>query len=441
MNSEESVKWRRTQKATVVLVFCWLLRTLLMLCLETGGDQPDAEIFYLPLAQSLFQNGEYALVAGVPFVQKLPGYPILLGFVLWVFGPHLIWPQMVQVMVDGLLAFFLFRAARVWFDERVAWWAAFLYLVQPFSAFYVATISRDAIFSSVLVFAFYCWTRLLKNFSSKNLLLWALMQSLALYFREDGIYFFGFFFVGVLALAWRERRISLFTVLSPMVLLFFLLLPWMVRNQLQVGAALPFGALRFSRIFVVSNVRYDATPQTQGAPWGLIEPQDGPVIEEINARLSQTDITYAQMRQGYDDFDQVARKYLKLHGVNYGLVQVPKNVLRSIFSSRMDRFAIQPALGNIRQDLQSKPGWCVFALFMRFLHATLYLGGWAGLLFAFRKHLEWGSVLAASAFPIFSMSVIGQTNPRYEIPAIAFLALGLAVWRGRQGALTQKPKG
>lgn len=423
------------RKTTVLLGLCWLVRSILMLWLETGTDQPDAEIFYLPLAKALYQHGEYALVSGVPFVQKLPGYPLLLGFVLWLCGPHLIWPQILQVGLDGLLAFFLYRAARNLAGESTAGWATLFYLLQPFSAFYVATISRDAVFSFTLVFAFFLWTQLLERVSLKNLLAWAGAQGLALYFREDGFYFFCFFYAGFLWWRWHKGRLRVVEVVSPVLLVILLLTPWMLRNRFQVGAALPMGALRFSRIFVVSNVRYNTSPQTQTAPWGLIDAGDGPIIEEINERLSQTDITYAQMKQGYDDFDQVARKYLERHWQNYLVVQFPKNIIRSVLSSRMDRFAIQPALSEIRQDLKLRPGWCGFALGMRLLHSALYLGGWAGLALLFRKRWELGSLVAASSFPIFSMSLIGQTNPRYEIPALAFLCLGLAYCLGAKKPL------
>src|SRR5262249_12774899 len=151
-----------------------------------------------------------------------------------------------------------------------------------------------------MVWVWIFWTRAFSKHSPRDLYLWAFFSALALYIREDAIYFFGFGLLAFNYTALHHGFPKRWRLLSPLLIFFLLLSPWMIRNKRAVGEFLPLGALRFSRTFVVSNVQYNS--QSADAPWALIDDGDGALIEKTNQWLSESEISYVEMRAAYESF-------------------------------------------------------------------------------------------------------------------------------------------
>lgn len=99
----------------------------------------DDTAVYKQLADNWFHHGIYGFVHGghiVPSLIRLPGYPLFLGVVFAVFGPHLRAVLMVQALIDLGACWLLFDCLRIEVSRRAAWAGLFLAVVCPFTAAY-----------------------------------------------------------------------------------------------------------------------------------------------------------------------------------------------------------------------------------------------------------------------------------------------------------------
>jgi 4-amino-4-deoxy-L-arabinose transferase-like glycosyltransferase len=99
---------------------------------------------YMALARSLL-GGEGYLADGVPTSRWLPGYPIFLAGLFWLFGESTLWVGLVQSLLHATNALVLFFLGRRLFGNGVGVTAGFMAALYPFYLFFVPILLTETI--------------------------------------------------------------------------------------------------------------------------------------------------------------------------------------------------------------------------------------------------------------------------------------------------------
>jgi len=203
----------------------------------------DASVFHTPdsasyvaLAQGLasgrFQTG------GEPEIVRTPGYPLLLvpGVLL---GRVELVAIAIQVLLNVLTAYLLYRIAWLLFENAaVAWGAALLYALDPLSIAYTSRILTETPFTFLVVAFLYALTQHLKSDGVGPLVVAGAALAASVFVRPAA------YFLPVLAAAWlilravTRRPNRLRRLLCAGLFLIVAMAPaaaWQLRNARQTG--------------------------------------------------------------------------------------------------------------------------------------------------------------------------------------------------------------
>ena len=198
---------------------------------------------YAELASNLFHHGTYGFGNGInevidPTLIRLPGYPLFLGVMFYLFGAgNFTAVLLTQVAIDLLGCWLIARFCREQMSPRAGLVAIFLASLCPFTAAYSAIALTECL--SVFAVALALWSsgRLLSALRTGAVargaaLLLSLAMAMAMLLRPDG----ALLAISVVAaIAWygvRERRpqLGFRTALLCGVLAALPLVPWALRN-------------------------------------------------------------------------------------------------------------------------------------------------------------------------------------------------------------------
>ena len=422
----------RFSKIHIGLFVLWLVRACLIIFLDPNIPSIDETDYYLPLANHLLTLGQYTLSHEAPYVAeslKMPGYPLFVAAILAVSGKSVLAVKVFQIIIDGLTLILTMKCGQLLIHKKAAALAGLLYIVTPYAAFYTFTLTRAIPFTLVFLCAFYLWLRGAKQ-SRVGLILSALfLQALAIYLREDGYYIFWFLSLATFGL-WLKNRFPPLKValLSPLILI-VILSPWIARNYLTFGEFIPLGSWSFTRFVVLSNIQRP-NEQTDPNKFPMLDPEDETVILQSEALLSpggkSYGATYEENRQAYGNYNRLVKTYAKAYWLPYGLKTIPKSIVRYITSPRLDRLQDAPGLFPIRQGISEKPGLYMLGILSRLFHTSLYIVGFFGLVILAKRNWTLWILPWMVCFPVLATSLIGQSNPRYEIMILPFLAIGVS---------------
>ena len=199
-----------------------------------GSDSP----YYLNEAKTLLKYGQYAwdyYGPVIPIMYPLPVYIFFLAGMVGIFGNVFLPVALVQNAMMIFSAFLLWKIGKELFGEKVAFWSALIYAVEPFNSFQSNFVLTDTFFSFfTVVFLFYAIRFLLES-KTKDLVLSSLFLGIATLTRPVSLYFSVVLIGFIIFMFWRDRnKVVRKTIL---VLLTFLLVlsPWLIRNYVVFG--------------------------------------------------------------------------------------------------------------------------------------------------------------------------------------------------------------
>jgi Dolichyl-phosphate-mannose-protein mannosyltransferase len=196
---------------------------------------------YAELATNLFHHGVYGLGAGGgidPTLIRLPGYPLFLGLIFFLFGAGnftaAIW---AQIAIDLLGCWLIARFVREQVSERAGTVAIFLAALCPFTAGYSTICLTECLSVFAVSLALWASGRLLRA-QSKGvvdriaLLFLSVAMAMAMLLRPDGALLAMAVTLAIAWYGWRQGRLGLGmkTALLCGVLAVLPLTPWALRN-------------------------------------------------------------------------------------------------------------------------------------------------------------------------------------------------------------------
>ncbi|MDO8590938.1 MAG: glycosyltransferase family 39 protein [bacterium] len=113
--------------------------------------------YYVSLADNLLYHGVFSDSLEAPFVPAtfiMPIYPFLLAVFKAFFGSYMLFP-IIQMILAGATAFFIFKIGERVFSERVGLVAAILFLLDPTTIFHSLIIMTDITYVFFIVLSVY----------------------------------------------------------------------------------------------------------------------------------------------------------------------------------------------------------------------------------------------------------------------------------------------
>src|SRR5208282_3109587 len=111
--------------------------------------------------------------------QELPLWQMAAGLAFKWFGPWWGWANVVALVLFLPCLFPLFQIARLFLDERCAWWTLVFFLAEPLVFLYAGTASTDGFSLAITIWFLYFGMRLLRSPDWKWLLVASATGSLA----------------------------------------------------------------------------------------------------------------------------------------------------------------------------------------------------------------------------------------------------------------------
>lgn len=233
-NSFEKLKKYRTEIIIVSLALItrgiFFVAYLLKLG-DAGLNYGDGGI-YLRIAENLIKHGSFSIMDSAPFLPDsyiAPGYPFLLAF-FKIFTNQL-WPVgLLQVILGGVTAFFVYRLGGLW-GKRIGLIAALLFALEPTMAFWAPLILTETVFTFLFVLAIYWFVFSVKCSLPRYYFLSAFILGLAALVRPSAQYVFYllvlFGAVRIFSKDWKKRLIYLLIFAA---IFNATISPWLIRN-------------------------------------------------------------------------------------------------------------------------------------------------------------------------------------------------------------------
>lgn len=100
---------------------------------------------------------------GTPTIQELPVWQMAAGLAFKVFGPWWGWANVVSLALFLPCLYPLFKLARIYLDERAAYWTLVFFLAQPLVFVQAGEASTDGFCLAVMVWFLYCAVKLVRE--------------------------------------------------------------------------------------------------------------------------------------------------------------------------------------------------------------------------------------------------------------------------------------
>jgi hypothetical protein len=223
--------------------------------LQWLAEGTDA-VGYMQLSENMLRKGTFQFDAGGASAYRMPGYPFFLVFsyALW---QKLLPTQLIQIAVDVLTVYLTYRLARQMTRFSVVpLLAAGMVAFHPLMVVTSISVRPETLSIFLLVLVTYL---LLKTPDSGRMgIVAALLLALAVYLRQTLIFAAVLFLLAVaLRYCLRANRRSLPAACLPLLVLILMLVPWMVRNYVVLGALVPLTTSTGSNLYGGNNPRAD----------------------------------------------------------------------------------------------------------------------------------------------------------------------------------------
>jgi 4-amino-4-deoxy-L-arabinose transferase-like glycosyltransferase len=230
--------------AAAVGVQQWVERTPGRLCLiegDAGG--------YWQLAQHLVRGEDFAIYDPPRYVERMPGFPLLLAAGMKVFGERLLWLRMLLALVGTAACGLVYCLGRELFDPTVGLIACLLASVSPMFVVFSVLFLSETFFALGLLASVLAVVKLVRagtqsesTVASRRLAAWAVIAGLlaggATLIRPTWILVAPVFAV-VYLFAPRDRKDRFVTAALLLAGLSVALAPWTIRNYRLTGHLVP----------------------------------------------------------------------------------------------------------------------------------------------------------------------------------------------------------
>lgn len=173
-----------------------------------------------------------------PDAFRTPGYPVFLLLHRILFGSYHI-ALITQSLLGLGIAFFVFLLAKEYWNQKMGYWAAAIFLAMPFSVMVNLRFLTQSVFAFILITAVWFWLKFLKNNEGKYLLVTALLLPLLALIRPIAQFIYLPFIISFIYSRWIYGKVSARHVLRVGLILgiiFFVgILPWLYRNYSVFG--------------------------------------------------------------------------------------------------------------------------------------------------------------------------------------------------------------
>ena len=139
-----------------ILLFCFLLRLILVLGVDPLGSDTVDGIDYHNHAISLLKGEGYPMRGSLPFVRP-PLYPFLLS-IIYFFVPHetFLTARIFNVVLDTVACFVFYKLILlIWNNKPTAILASLFYAVNPFYLFFNVRVRVEALFILLVAIGVY----------------------------------------------------------------------------------------------------------------------------------------------------------------------------------------------------------------------------------------------------------------------------------------------
>ncbi|MDZ7295777.1 MAG: glycosyltransferase family 39 protein [candidate division KSB1 bacterium] len=226
----------RDRVLLLICAFGLLARVTFVATLEPRLYWPIDEGAYDHLAKALASGKGYVTPEGEFTAYRPVGYPAFLALLYSVFGPNLVVVRLVQSLLTTALVCVVYLLGRHLFTKEVARVAAGMCALYPYYIYISGVLYSEAL--SVLLMA--CGVYLFiaaceRPATAKFVIVGALLGALVLT-RPNTVAAFPFFLAWYIWVPGVRRRVPVWMPGVAMAVAVLLILPWMARNQVRLGA-------------------------------------------------------------------------------------------------------------------------------------------------------------------------------------------------------------
>lgn len=236
-------EWFRKNK-TIVILFLLALVPRLVFMLATFfilGDYRFVEDQdrYLISGWNLLVHGVYT---GHPDVSlgprsfPAPGYPILLA-ISWLIIPKYLFIVFWQNIIYSIFIVFIYKFARLFFNNFVSLGAALLMVFEPFSIFWPNVVMSEMPFLLFFMVSIYFLALFWREQKWKYIVFSAILLGLAALVRQVALYFYLLILFSSIVMLWQKitwSRLAKFLIVY-LIILLAVTAPWCIRNKIQFG--------------------------------------------------------------------------------------------------------------------------------------------------------------------------------------------------------------
>lgn len=189
---------------------------------------------YIQAAKNMLAHGTYSIgytLPPTPDSFRTPLYPLLLiPFVKFGISWYVL--AAIQAVAMSFAAGFAFLLGRNLFSERIAFWGAMFFAVEPFSALIGNQIMTEAFFSLLFITALYSFALYTRDVQAKHLIGGACALAFAALLKQFALFFGIFIPVAFFMSGARPRQWKIF--IAALAVFVGVLSPWLIRNRVTL---------------------------------------------------------------------------------------------------------------------------------------------------------------------------------------------------------------
>lgn len=195
-------------------------------------------IEYQRLVLNTINHGEFSLDSRAPFVPtdyRTPAYPFWLAIIYLIFRSFT--PAIfIGAIIFALSAPLAYLIGKEIFSEKIAFWSAVLFAIEPWAIFQSGFLAAEQIAMPTFLLAIYLFCRYLKSGKYHYIYGMSIFSGIAALIRPATLYFILIFALLAFVAELRFSILKSFKTLALIILIFVAVLsPWLIRNKIVLN--------------------------------------------------------------------------------------------------------------------------------------------------------------------------------------------------------------
>ncbi len=397
----------------------------------TGNDTGE----YMAIARNLVLNQSYSKNITTPFTSdffRLPGYPFWLAFIYLIFSSlkPAIFLGMAIFALSAPLVYLIMREV---FSEKLAFWSALIFAIEPRMAFSAPFLLSEQIFLPLFLLSIFFAVKFFNYQEKKNyLFLSAILLGLSSLTRGIVLYLWLVFVVVFFMRLYKAHPLGkILKTLGLATLVFILVIsPWFIRNKLVLntwqfssssGLVIYWGHLEILE-------RYLGVPQ-EVAYKNLIKRADslaGPNLGTVEAANTLTTEAFKEIKNHLGLYLRIYFSNLPLFFITDGY----KGIASYIINVKPNYFNLGDSLirfrfGEFSENIKKLSyGDLILPIFGRTLWFVLTILSFFGIFLSYKNMSQKRFPVAFFALLILYFALLTGPigfEPRYRIPVNGFI--------------------